>query len=322
MLSPLGNPTLSQSAPAFDAAVPPRGYVWWYADALSDDHRHGLTIIGFIGSVFSPYYALARRRGQSDPYRHCAINVALYGASGHRWAMTERSGKDLFQDAATFAVGPSSMVWDGDGLTVQIDEITNPFPSRLRGTVRLTPTALGETAFQLGKRGRHTWRPIAPLARVEVEMVRPSLQWAGSGYFDCNAGSEPLEDGFTQWDWSRTVEPSATRMFYDGTERDGRTFNLAVRIDRSGKTETIAPPPRAKLSTTAWGIKRATRSDQPGDAHVVATLENTPFYARSHIRSRIGGDLVTSMHESLDLDRFKNPIVQAMLPFRMPRRGG
>ena len=33
------------------------GYVWWYVDALSDDGRHGLTLIAFIGSVFSPYYA-------------------------------------------------------------------------------------------------------------------------------------------------------------------------------------------------------------------------------------------------------------------------
>ena len=49
--------------PRFDAAVPPGGYAWWYVDALSDDGRHGLTIIAFIGSVFSPYYACARRRG-------------------------------------------------------------------------------------------------------------------------------------------------------------------------------------------------------------------------------------------------------------------
>lgn len=39
----------------FDAAVPSGGYRWWYLDGLSDDGRHGLTIIGFAGSVFSPY---------------------------------------------------------------------------------------------------------------------------------------------------------------------------------------------------------------------------------------------------------------------------
>ena len=42
--------------------VRPGGYAWWYVDALSDDGQHGLTIIAFIGSVFSPYYAWARAR--------------------------------------------------------------------------------------------------------------------------------------------------------------------------------------------------------------------------------------------------------------------
>ena len=48
--------------PHFDTVVPPQGYRWWYIDALSDDGRYGLTIIGFIGSVFSPYYKKSRAR--------------------------------------------------------------------------------------------------------------------------------------------------------------------------------------------------------------------------------------------------------------------
>ena len=47
----------------FDQPVVRNGYAWWYIDALSDDGKQGLTIIAFIGSVFSPYYAWARRRG-------------------------------------------------------------------------------------------------------------------------------------------------------------------------------------------------------------------------------------------------------------------
>ena len=47
----------------FDQIVPHNGYAWWYVDALSDDGENGITIIAFIGSVFSPYYAFARRRG-------------------------------------------------------------------------------------------------------------------------------------------------------------------------------------------------------------------------------------------------------------------
>ena len=59
---------LAQRELGFDEPVAPNGYAWWYVDALSDDGRHGLTVIAFIGSVFSPYYAWARRRGRADPH--------------------------------------------------------------------------------------------------------------------------------------------------------------------------------------------------------------------------------------------------------------
>jgi carotenoid 1,2-hydratase len=50
--------------PRFDRAVPAGGYSWWYVDAISDDGRYGLTVIAFIGSVFSPYY---KQSGRADP---------------------------------------------------------------------------------------------------------------------------------------------------------------------------------------------------------------------------------------------------------------
>ena len=90
--SAVGPPGSSErtAGPDFTLTPPHGGYVWWYVDALSDDGAHGITLIAFLGSVFSPYYAWARRRGPSDPLRHCALNVALYGPR-KRWAMTERA---------------------------------------------------------------------------------------------------------------------------------------------------------------------------------------------------------------------------------------
>ena len=67
--------------PDFSVALARDGYAWWYVDALSDDGAHGLTIIAFIGSVFSPYYAWARRRGPADPARFCACT----------WRCTDRA---------------------------------------------------------------------------------------------------------------------------------------------------------------------------------------------------------------------------------------
>jgi carotenoid 1,2-hydratase len=66
-------------------------------------------------------------------------------------------------------------------------------------------------------------------------------------------------------------------------------------------------------------VQRGTRSEN-ADGTVVKTLEDTPFYARSIVTSRVGGRPLTAMHESLSLDRFVSPAVQFMLPFRMPRR--
>jgi carotenoid 1,2-hydratase len=50
------------------------------------------------------------------------------------------------------------------------------------------------------------------------------------------------------------------------------------------------------------------------------TLVDAPFYARSIIDTTLYGEPVEAVHESLLLNRFRSPVVQAMLPFRMPRR--
>jgi carotenoid 1,2-hydratase len=73
------------------------------------------------------------------------------------------------------------------------------------------------------------------------------------------------------------------------------------------------------LPPTLWGIARATRAEAGNPAPVIQTLEDTPFYARSMLSTRLFGEAVTAVHESLDLDRFRTAWVRALLPFRMPR---
>jgi carotenoid 1,2-hydratase len=306
--------------PRFSAVVPPRGYTWWYVDALSDDGRFGLTVIAFIGSVFSPYYAWS---GHRRPQNHCAFNVALYGATGHRWAMTERHGSALHQSEDAISIGPSQMAWDGQNLTLDFDETTCPIPSRLKGRVRLHPHALTRDTYELAARGGHQWRPIAPRATVEVRLDNPGCRWRGEGYFDTNSGSEPLEDGFDVWDWSRVHRAQDSLIFYDVTRRpetEGRDeASLALRIAKSGQVEQIEAPPRQPLPATGWRLPRTTRGEPDAPTQVLKTLEDAPFYARSLLEGRYGGEQATIMHESLSLKRFRQPIVQAMLPFRMPR---
>lgn len=306
--------------PDFDRPVPAGGYAWWYIDAQSDDGCHGLTIIAFVGSVFSPYYWRAVRRGSGDPRDHCALNVALYGAGGKRWALTERGRAGVTRSATTFDVGPSALKWGGGSLTIEIDEVTVPWPSSLRGTVRLTPSAFTGATFALDAGGLHHWRPLAPCARVDVDLRSPALRWQGHGYLDSNTGGAPLADAFRGWHWSRACRDDRTTVLYDITRRDGTAFSIARHFDASGNERPLTPPVLAALPPTRWKVARVTRCDAGVMPRMVATLEDTPFYVRSLVETSIDGQSMQAMHESLALDRFRARWVRALLPFRMPRR--
>ncbi|MEA1835076.1 carotenoid 1,2-hydratase [Methylobacterium durans] len=283
---------------------------------MSEDGEHGLTLIAFIGSVFSPYYAWDPAR---DPFDHCALNVVLYGRPG-RFCMTERGRAALARDADHIRIGPSAMEWDGAALTIRIDEVTAPIPRRVRGTVRLHPPGFTRGPFTLDAAGDHRWWPMAPSSPVEVRLDEPALAWRGTAYFDTNDGDTALEDSFTSWTWCRADMPDGAAILYDVRRRDGSGQNLSLRFDRTGARRDIRPPlPAALPPTGLWRIPRATRSDD-GHARVLRTFEDTPFYARSLLASTLGGEPVQAVHESLSLARFRNPIVRLMLPFRMPRR--
>lgn len=300
----------------------PGGYGWWYIDGVSNDGRHGITIIAFVGSVFSPYYRWARSRHQSpDPTHYCALNVALYGHGAKRWAMTERGRGDLRRRPTRLDIGPSSVRWEDGRLRVVFDEVSAPLPMRVRGELCLTPAALPARRFMLDPEGRHDWQPFAPCAELEVELERPRLRWQGHGYFDSNFGCEPLEAGFRDWDWSRaTLADGSTAVLYDARGRvAGQERLLALHFDPQGQVHGFTAPERVALASTGWRVHRQTRAEQ-GRARVIETLEDTPFYARSLLSTRLLGEETTAVHESLSLTRFCSPVVQFMLPFRMPRR--
>ncbi len=314
-------------SPAFDHPVPDRGYAWWYLDALSDDGRHGITVIAFVGSVFSPYYALARgRRGQqADPMNHCALNVALYRRSGARvpsaWTMTERGSSVVQRDPMRLQIGPSAMQWQRDSLLVTIDEVTAPWPSRVKGTVRLDARFLQPQAYPLDNGAQHHWCPIAPSTRVEVQLQEPAMHWHGSGYLDANVGLRPLEQDFLRWDWSRSaLADGRSAVLYDVAGRDGSATSLALAFDPDGTVRHFAPAPHQSLPAGRWRVPRATRGEPDQPAVLMQTLEDGPFYVRSLLRSQVLGQPVLAMHESLSLQRFSAGWVQMLLPFRMPRR--
>jgi carotenoid 1,2-hydratase len=251
------------------------------------------------------------------------MNVVLYGAGGKRWAMTERGRGALARDARALRIGPSAMRWDGTALTVEVEEWTFPLPSRLRGVVRLTPLAPpSPRGFVLDAAGRHRWRPIAPVSRVEVAFDNPALRWSGPAYLDTNAGEAPLEEDFREWDWCRGPMPDGGgAILYNAVRRQGGAQSLALRIGPDGTVREVEPPPPAELPPGLWGVRRPTRADAGAAPRLLMRMEDAPFYTRSAVATRLFGAETAAVHESLSLDRFANPVVQAMLAFRIPRRG-
>lgn len=309
------------SIPPFDADVPNGGYRWWYVDGLSDCGNFGVVVIAFIGSVFSPYYYRSKRRSDGDPYQHCAINVALYGPRRNRWAMTERTAKSLHLERDSFYLGRSSLVWSGDKLGIAVDERSAPFGQALRGRIELTAPTMHSRQYKLDAAGQHVWQPIAPCAQIALSFDEPRLGWKGNAYFDHNAGRRPLERDFRGWDWSRLQTERCTTISYSVLEAPNTRRSLALRYGHDGTEDDVPLPSAVDIGRTRWGVQRFANLD--GTPSVHATLEDTPFYARTMLQiDDENGSRAHAMHESLSLDRFNKPWVRTLLPFRMPRRSG
>ncbi len=266
--------------------------------------------------MFSPYYGWA---GRKRPHDHCSINVALYGRGG-RWAMTERDAGAVTQSADRFEVGPSAMEWKDDALHIEIDEVSVPHLTRLKGRIRLHPQAVTGIEARLDPDGAHLWRPFAPAARIEVEIDRPGWRWSGHGYFDANFGTRAIEADFKDWTWARLPVADGAITIYDAVRRDGSRLELGLRFDGDGRTEAFAAPESVDLGRTLCLLRRGMRADPGYQPRQVMAMLDVPFYSRSIVRTQLEGHELTGVHEHLDLDRFANPLMKPLLAFRMPRR--
>ena len=239
--------------------------------------------------------------------------------------MTERGSASVARSAEQLVIGPSQLKWTGDHLQIDLNEVCVPVPKRVLGTVRVYPKALCNYTSALDDQGKHRWGPIAPCARIEVDMAKPGLRWQGNAYLDSNEGDEPASLPFKTWDWSRAaMADGSTAVIYDVLQTSGVRTLLSERFKPDGSWESFAPAPqREKLPATWWRIDRGMRSDNAAavaPTQIIETLEDTPFYARSLIKTLLLGEQVTAVHETLQPQRLNSLPVRMMLPWRMPRR--
>ena len=266
--------------------------------------------------MFSPWYRWA---GLADPDDHVCINVALTGPRARAWAMTERGRGSLTRSARSFSVGASSLQWTGSDLVLDLEETCSPLPTPLKGRIRLTPARITDNPVALDAGARHVWRPIAPFARVEARFAAPGLSWDGDGYLDGNIGTEPIEDGFHDWTWMRAHDGADTVVTYDAHARDGGPRSLALRFGADGAVTPFAAPAMTSVRGGIWGVGRPVRS--LGAPRLVRAWVDAPFYTRSTVDLSVTpGRTLRAVHEHLAAHRLRNPVVQAMLTVKMPRR--
>ncbi|MCW1920215.1 carotenoid 1,2-hydratase [Rhodobacter sp. KR11] len=272
-------------------------------------------MIGFIGTVFSPWYHWS---GRGRPDNHVCLNVVTRGGGVPRFTMTDRGAGALRQSADTLQIGPSRMHWTGGALVIDIDEAgAPPLFGRVKGRITLTPQAVTETEAVLDAAAHHIWRPFAPVSRITVELGGQS--WQGHGYFDANFGARPLEADFRRWTWGRYAAKDRSVVFYDGLRRDGSTLALAVQTS-DGVVTPIAAPPLTRLPRTGWLLPRETRADPGTKPRQKAMLLDAPFYSRAAVEVSLQGETMQGMHEALDLDRYAWPWLKPMIALRVPRK--
>lgn len=308
------------------AALPSRGYRWWYVDGLSDDGRRGFTAIFLVGSVFSPWLNARARRGEAVlPVEHLGVHLALYEDERQvGWTMAEYPATRLDSDERSLSIGDCHLRFADDG-SLEGEVSTRSAPvfwsglglgRALRGRFRLAPGTSKPPAVELARApdgATHHWQVKTQSAAFAVEFERPGFSFEGRGYHDGNWGHGRLEEAFTRWSWARFSDGDDARILYAVEPRVGGPRGFLVERERVRTYDAI----HGDGVPTGWGLVSPT-SFSVGEhrSNVVRWLDRTPFYARyvAELEGKQG------VGEFLDLDRFQRGGVQILLRWRAQRR--
>lgn len=236
----------------------------------------------------------------------------------------------LERSAEGLCLARNSIEWQGDELVIRIHDQRPWARGPVSGEIRVRATRRYAPRIDLASNGHHDWFPVSPASTACVRMSNPDLSFDGIAYHDVNHGDRPLEQDFVEWDWSRLTPVGESA----GSKLSGIiTYDVATRRDATHKRRAFAFDDarglrRADTAGTElldggkafWGVRRRLVGDSGTQAVHRRALEDSPFYTRSLISTTMRNRPYRGVHESLRLDRFVDPVVQCMLPFRIRRR--
>ena len=157
--------------------------------------------------------------------------------------MTERSTRGLRRQAQHLQIGPSQLRWAPDGLHIDLDEWTFPWPRRVRGHIHVHPRALPGPGLRPRCPGA---APVAADQSVGARARRPDRTTAamgGAGLSGCQPRQPSARAGLQGLGVVASL-PSRPRQ-RGGVRGAGprRPHAHARTLGRARRT--AAPPPRA-----------------------------------------------------------------------------
>ncbi|MFY2562506.1 carotenoid 1,2-hydratase [Corallococcus terminator] len=285
-------------------------YRWFYADVTAGPYS--AVCIFMLGSLFSPRYSVAARRG-GRPMEHSAVNFALYHEGVRRlWVLSEYPHAEV-ESAGRLRIGRSTLTY-GEGGTVRMDveDWTAPWGRPVSARLTLEPlTPVGEVV-RLMPELPHYWQALAPRARARLEVSSLGVKAEGLGYHDTNHGEELLGERLAGWHWARTHREDATTVV-DYHLPDGVAPLRMTACEQGVRCERGPGPLTRPTVITGWGLRVPSRlqtgNEEVGEARL---LESSPFYAR--LEARKGA--LDCMGEVADFRRFHSPFIRWMAHFR------
>lgn len=131
--------------------------------------------------------------------------------------------------------------------------------------------------------------------------------------------TDPLRKIFNFGHGGRFPSQHGSYCFYDAERTDGSKLEAAFLCDEDGNFQTISAPASKEFKPSLWRVKRNTRTDAGENARQVMNMLDAPFYSRSMVETYIHKERVTGIHEALDMRRFNQHLIKAMIAMRTPR---
>ncbi len=344
---------------AWHALDAPGAYEWWYFDA--EDVRQGLSVvcIWFDGFPFSPFYNSRTERWRSGssedrplPSQHAAFSFQLYD-QGRELVSFIKEGPD-----ASFGQGPSrigvrfensSFSFDPelDAYLLSLDFHDPARNLRVQGALRFTARRRYEYrrphVCRMGAGRLHQWSLCLPVAEVTGSLTvdgppgaRRILHFAGEGYHDHNAGTEPMQAHYDRWYWGRAVSRRFELVYYLVWFRRPGCTPLAVMMLNDTETGRFQV-----LDGVAVGEGRMRRGlfaplhsrhlhidggTVTVDVRHRKALDKGPFYLRfaADVFIDIAGECserITGISEFLDPAALSSPVMRFFTSCRVLRDG-